>query len=114
MELAETGVQGAALSLLSPSLCQVSTALGWACASLLCPFSDSYFFPLEPLHTPSIVSLGSAVAAFPFLQHQLHGQVQQQVQGGDVQQQQQQGQAALCPGLLCHPALPAPQCQRLR
>ncbi|KAM6043704.1 uncharacterized protein LJ206_019045 isoform 4-T4 [Theristicus caerulescens] len=78
--------------------------------------SVSYFcsFVTASLHTPSIFPFGSAVAALSFLQHELHSPVQQRVWHRDVQDQQQHEHAAVCPGLLRLPALPAAQCQLLR
>ena len=78
--------------------------------------SVSYFcsFIMASLHTPSIFSFGSAIAALSFLQHELHSQVQQCMQHRDVQDQQQCEHAALCSGLLRFPALPAAQRQLLR
>nr|XP_047929214.1 uncharacterized protein LOC125183903 isoform X2 [Anser cygnoides] len=49
-----------------------------------------------------------------FCEHKLHSQVQQRVRRGAVQDQQQRELAAVRPGVLRHPALPAAQCQLLR
>ena len=55
---------------------------------------------MASLHTPSIFSFGSAIAALSFLQHELHSQLQQRVWQRDVQDQQQREDTAVCPGLL--------------
>lgn len=85
------------------------------------PLSQSVHYfcssAIASLHTSSVClfvfPFGSAVAALSFLQHELHCQVQQCVQGRAVQDQWQHGPTAVHRGVLQHLTLPAAQCELL-